>query len=216
MVRSFRDEHPGRAAVESLVDLASWAPSAGKVQGWHAIALDGDRLGDFWRVCLPLERRDAFAWPGLLRAPVVLILLAEPDAYVRRYAEPDKRATGLGEGRDRWTVPYWLVDASFAAMVAMLGAVDAGLGTLFFAVADEAAVRREFDVPDDFDIVGALAIGMADGDRRPGRSARRPRRQPSDIIHWGSWTTPSNATRSDERNSSTVEDGARHSRSRHT
>ena len=86
MVRSFRTEHPGRAVIESLVDLASRAPSAGKVQGWHAIALDGARLEDFWRVTLPPERRDSFAWPGLLRAPVVLIVLADPDEYVRRYA----------------------------------------------------------------------------------------------------------------------------------
>lgn len=187
MVRSFRADHPGRAAIESLVDLASRAPSAGKVQGWHAVALDGERLQDFWRVCLPTERREAFAWPGLLRAPVVLIVLADPEAYVRRYAEPDKRATGLGEGRDRWQVPYWLVDASFAAMVAMLGAVDSGLGTLFFAVADEPAVRREFGVPESLEVVGALAIGVPDGDDRPGRSARRPRRAPSEILRWGGW-----------------------------
>lgn len=187
MVRSFRDDHPGRAAIESIVDLASRAPSAGKVQGWHAVALDGERLADFWRVSLPEGRRESFAWPGLLRAPVVLILLAEPGAYVRRYAEPDKRATGLGEGRERWQVPYWLVDASFAAMVAMLAAVDAGLGTLFFAVADEAAVRREFGVPAELDVVGALAIGVPDGGDRAGRSASRPRRSPAEILRWGGW-----------------------------
>jgi nitroreductase len=187
MVRSFRTEHPGRGVIESLVDLASRAPSAGKVQGWHAIALDGARLEDFWRVTLPPERRDSFAWPGLLRAPVVLIVLADPDEYVRRYAEPDKRATGLGGGRDRWQVPYWLVDASFASMVAMLAAVDSGLGTLFFAVADEPAVRREFAVPDRMLVVGALAIGVPDGDDRKGRSADRPRRTPAEILRWGGW-----------------------------
>jgi nitroreductase len=187
MVRSFRAEHPGRLAIESLIDLASWAPSAGKVQGWHAIALDGARLEDYWRICLPAERRESFAWPGLLRAPVVLIILADPDEYVRRYGEPDKRATGLGEGRDRWQVPYWLVDASFASMVAMLAAVDAGLGTLFFAVADEPAVRREFGVPEEMVVAGALAIGIPDGDERKGRSAARPRRTPSEVVRWGGW-----------------------------
>lgn len=188
MVRSFRADHPGRDAIEAIVELSSRAPSAGKVQGWHALALDGGRLEDFWRVNLPPDRRGSFAWPGLLQAPVVLVILADPDEYVRRYGEPDKRATGLGEGRDRWPVPYWLVDASFAAMVAMLAAVDAGLGTLFFAVADEPSVRREFGVPDEMVLVGALAIGVPDGTDRKGRSAGRPRRAPADILRWGGWT----------------------------
>lgn len=187
MVRSFRSGHPGREAIEAIVDLASRSPSAGKVQGWYAVALDGTRLEDFWRVSLPPERRAAFAWPGLLRAPVVLVIIADPDEYVRRYGEPDKRATGLGEGRDRWPVPYWLVDASFASMVAMLAAVDAGLGTLFFALADEPAVRREFGVPDRMVVVGALAVGVPDGEDGKGRSAGRPRREPNEILRWGGW-----------------------------
>ena len=53
-------------------------------------------------------------------------------AYVARYGEPDKAASGLGRGADAWPVPFWLVDTAFATMTLLLAATDAGLGALFY------------------------------------------------------------------------------------
>src|SRR5215210_5612475 len=77
---------------------------------------------------------------------VVERILADEGAYRRRYAEPDKARSGLADGP--WPVPYWHVDAGFAALLMLLTAVDAGLGELFFGVSDHDGVRRTFGVPD--------------------------------------------------------------------
>ena len=56
-------------------------------------------------------------------APVIALPLADPQAYVDRYGEPDKAATGLGRGADAWPTPYWTVDTSMAVMT-LLASTD--------------------------------------------------------------------------------------------
>ena len=123
MTRAFDPHRPVPADVlDDLVDAASRAPSAGKTQGWHLVVLEGPDTARFWDITLPADRRAGFGWPGLLDAPLLLLPLADPGAYVARYAEPDKRTTGLGEGAEAWPVPYWTVDTSFAVMTLLLAA----------------------------------------------------------------------------------------------
>jgi len=191
MTRDFAETEVTDDLVAELVDLASRAPSAGKTQGWSLLVLRDDARRQFWDLSLPADRREGFAWPGLLRAPVVALSFADPDAYVARYSEPDKAHTGLGVGVDKWGAPYWTIDASMATMTLLLAAHDAGLGALFFAVfngADE--IRRHFGVPDSLQLLGAVALGhpaSATRDERRGVSASRPRRRANDIIHPNRW-----------------------------
>lgn len=189
MCRSFRTLPVPPALVDQLVDLAARAPSAGKTQGWHLVVLEGEQTDRFWRHAFPVDRRSSFAWPALFDAPVIALPFADPGAYVARYSEPDKAATGLGQGAEAWPTPYWTVDASMAVMTLLLAAEDVGLATLFFAVFEgEAAVRAELDVPDGLQLLGAIAIGWpADGDDRVGISAGRPRRTPAQIVHRNGW-----------------------------
>ncbi len=183
MTRSFSARPVDPALLEHLADLASRAPSAGKTQGWHLVALGGSQTALFWDAALPVERRAEFAFPGLLRAPVIAVAVAEPEAYVARYSEADKARTGLGAGADAWPVPYWTVDASMAVMTLLLGAEDAGLGALFFAVFHgEREVRGALGIADEHQIIGAIALGWPDDDERPGRSAARVRRDPSALL----------------------------------
>jgi nitroreductase len=190
MCRSFRPEPIDPDLVDGLVDLASRAPSAGKSQGWHLVVLEGADTDRFWRHSFPESRRDGFAWPGLFQAPVIALGFADPDAYVRRYAEADKRATGLGSGSDAWPTPYWTIDASMALMTLLLAAEDEGLGALFFAVFHgERQVRLELGIPDDLQLLGAIALGWPadDASERAGRSATRRRRGVAEIVHRGGW-----------------------------
>jgi len=190
MTRSFVPDHPvDPALLDSMVDLASRSPSAGKTQGWHLVVREGDDTRRFWDVTLPAERRTSFAWPGLLSAPVIALPLADPQAYVERYAESDKAGTGWGVGAEVWPAPYWTIDSSMAVMTLLLAAEEVGLGALFFAVSrNEALLREGLGIPDRLQLLGAIALGWPDPEAtRAGRSAHRSRHGPEQIIHRGRW-----------------------------
>ena len=190
MTRDFADRPVEQSIIEGLVDLATRAPSAGKTQGWHLVVLCGNETARFWDITLPAERRAGFRWQGLLRAPVIALPLADPTAYVDRYAEPDKAGSGLGTSPDAWPTPYWTVDASMSVMTLLLGAEDVGLGALLFGVfRGEAELRTSLRIPPDLQLLGAIALGWpaAEAGAGAGLSASRPRRRPTDVIHRGRW-----------------------------
>ncbi len=83
----------------------------------------------------------------MMTAPVLVVTLSCKDAYLERYAEPDKGWTDRDEAR--WPVPYWHTDTAMAAMLMLLTAVDEGLAACFFGVPGPAVerFRAEFDVP---------------------------------------------------------------------
>lgn len=188
MVRSFSTQPVDPVVIDSCVDLASRSPSAGKTQGWHVVVLEGDDTNKFWDHAFPVSRRDGFTWPHLFDAPVIAIACTDPEAYVRRYSEEDKAQTGLGESTDKWPTPYWTVDASFAVMTFLLALHNEGLGALFFAVFNgEEGIRKELQIPESVQIIGAIAIGYARDDDTKGVSATRARNSVTQIVHRGSW-----------------------------
>ncbi len=191
MCRDFDGRPIAAGILDMLIDQARRAPSAGFSQGTGFLVLDEPRERDrFWEVTLPAVARAGFAFPGLLRAPAIVIPLAHSQAYVDRYAEPDKARAGLGESAEAWPVPYWLVDTSFATMTLLLGVVDAGLGALFYALDDYGPLRDAFDVSGDWQPIGIVALGhpSAEALSRPvGSAASRPRRSFDDVVRRGSW-----------------------------
>jgi nitroreductase len=188
MVRAFEPRPVPWEVLERVLEAGLHAPSAGFTQGWELVLLEGpEQTGRYWDVCLPPERRETFAWPGLLQAPVLVIPLADPQAYLRRYAEPDKARSGLGEAIDRWPVPYWLVDTSFLAMSILLAAVDEGLGALFFGMFEhESAVLRALRIPEQLRPIGTIALGYP-APHPSSRSISRGRRSLGEVLHRGSW-----------------------------
>ncbi len=189
MVRAFTEEAVDPAVLDELLDLARRAPSAGNSQGMAYVVLEGAQTARCWDVTLPGDRRAGFRWPGLVTAPVLVVVLVRADAWVERYAESDKVGTGLGAGTGEWPVPYWWVDAGMAVEHLLLGAVDAGLGACFFGLFDhEAAVLAALGVPEGWRAVGTVALGHPAPDE-PGRSARRKRPALAEVVHRGSWRT---------------------------
>ena len=189
MTRAFRNDPFPLELLDGFVDLASRSPSAGKTQGWHLVVLSGDETARFWDVTFPEDDRLGFAFPRLIDAPVIALPLADPRAYLDRYSEPDKAATGLGGALESWPAPYWTIDTAMSVMTLLLAAEDAGLGALFFGVFDrEAELRDALGVPARLELLGAIALGYpADGETRGGGSASRRRRPPTEIIHRGGW-----------------------------
>jgi nitroreductase len=188
MVRAFSSEPIDAEILDRLLTDTLRAPSAGNSQGAELIVLVGpEETARYWDAALPSERRAGFAWPDLLAAPVLVLVLTDPQRYLDRYAEPDKAATGLGDEPSAWRTPYWLVDGGMAVHTLLLGAVDAGLGALLFGLfAREEAVRAALGIPEDRDVIGVVALGQP-RPSLPGRSATRPRRPTDEVIHRGGW-----------------------------
>jgi nitroreductase len=190
MVRAFLPRPVPDDVVDRVLGAALAGPSAGFTQALELLALTQPaEVARFWDRSLPPERRDAFPWPHLLDAPVLVLPVTRPEAYVERYAEPDKAAAGLGGRLDDWSVPYWWVDGGVGVGQLLLAAVDAGLGALFFGLFDrERAVLDAFGVPADRRALGAVALGYPDPDHdRPSSSSRRGRRPAAAVVHRGRW-----------------------------
>lgn len=190
MVRRFRPDPVDPVLVEEVLTLAQRAPSAGFSQGFEFLVLHGPQ-----ETATFFEVTGSRAWwekaaPAVLLAPVLVIPLADKQAYLDRYAMPDKAGSGLHR-EDAWPQPYWLTDTAFAAMILQLAAVDRGLGTLFFGIfRNERALLDAFDVPGRLEALGVVALGWAEDTTPTGSPTRRHRRPLSEVVHWGGYGSP--------------------------
>ncbi|GAA1835804.1 nitroreductase family protein [Microlunatus capsulatus] len=195
MVRRYDPDRPVEpAALEAVLAAALRTPSAGFTQGVSLLVLATAEDRDaFWAASTPADAdpdRPSRWLAGMRTAPVLVLLWTSREAYLDRYAQPDKGWSDRDPGR--WSAPYWFVDAGMVALAGLLAAVDAGLGACFFGVPAErtAAVRAAFGVPEDQLGVGVLSLGHPAPDARPGGSAaRRPRRPAAELVHRGRWST---------------------------
>jgi len=180
--------------VERIVRNGLRAPSAGFSQGWGFLVLDSP--GDVARfrdaVRPESDPEDWFA--ANVEAPLVIVALSNKEAYLDRYAQPDKGFTDRSDSW--WPAPYWDIDTGFAALLMWLTATDAGLAACFFGIPIDTieSFRSAFAVPSQFTPIGAISIGY--GAEPPGHvSAMRERvrtmRKPlAQTVHRGRWNRP--------------------------
>lgn len=190
MVRNYSSEPVDRLIVDRLLANALHAPSAGFSQGWAFLVLDTpDQVADFWRTTAGdrLAQRDRWL-RGMMTAPVVIVPMSHKDAYLDRYAEPDKGWTDRDERR--WPVPYWHLDTAMASLLVLLTAVDEGLGACFFGIEAEqlGGFRAQFGVPAAYTPIGAITVGHRVPDPgAAGSAARRTRKPLEQVVHRGRW-----------------------------
>lgn len=187
MTREFSDQPLDPQVVMELVDTARRAPSAGYSQGVHFVVLSGEAVAEFW------QTTDAEAWfaqihEGVLRAPVIVLPIADPHAYTKRYSEADKAGHGLDDAGN-WAVPFWLTDTAMAVQNLLLLVEARRLGALYFGIFRNAEVLlADLGVPEEMLSVGAVALGhRAARDRPSGSPTTRPRRPASDVVHTNRW-----------------------------
>jgi nitroreductase len=211
MIRSYQQGRQVPAdALDAILGAALRTPSAGFTQGVSLLVLSSTRECEtFWQAA---AEADSTWLRGMRTAPVLVLVWTSEDAYLDRYAEPDKGWTDRDPAR--WSAPYWFVDAGMASMAALLSAVDHHLGACFFGIPVDriSAVREAFGVPASQLSVGVISVGypaVAPGTcpesgevspepvegRAPtgsppitGSPARRPRKPSSESIHRGTWS----------------------------
>jgi nitroreductase len=187
MVRNYAPDPVDNETLDRILANALHAPSAGFSQGWAFLVLDTRADVDrFWSATTSSDPEVESGWlRGMRTAPCIVVPLACKDAYLDRYAEPDKGWTDRAE--ERWPIPYWYTDTAMAALLMLLTATDEGLGACFFGIpgALHDRFRAEFGVPAAYTPVGAVTIGHRTANTGPRGSADRGRR--TDVIHRGRW-----------------------------
>ena len=190
MVRSFSPEPLDPAVVERILLDALRSPTAGNTGGTAWVVLEGPE-----QTALYFDATTDEAWrrrqqplggaaAGAGHPPGLFVRRA----YVARYGEPDKADSGLGEGAERWPVPYWTGDAAFGVMAVLLGAVDAGLGAcLLGTFRGEDELGRCLGVPGEWRLFCAVALGRPDGRDHRSPSLARTGPRPGERIHRGRW-----------------------------
>ena len=179
---------PGELA-DRIVRNGLRAPSAGFSQGWGFLVLDNPAdVARFRDAVRPADHpEDWFA--ANVNAPLLIIPHSNKDAYLDRYALPDKGFTDRSDAW--WPAPYWDIDTGFASLLMLLTAVDAGLAACFFGIPAERidAYRTAFGVPRQFTPIGAISIGYSDEPPRDLSSRRKPA---AETVHRGRWNQPEN------------------------
>ncbi|WP_370250596.1 nitroreductase family protein [Nocardioides sp.] len=192
MVRRYRTDPIDPELLDRALRNATRAPNAGFTQGWGFLVLDSpDDVARFWRASTDAVDSPGAWLRGMMTAPVVVLPCSSKQAYLDRYAEPDKGWTDRDESR--WQMPYWHLDTAMASLLILQTMTDAGLGGCFFGLAPgaEPRLRAEFGIPAAFDPIGVLTLGHPDEpapDARLGSPSRRARRPWTDVVHRGTWT----------------------------
>ena len=133
MVRNFQQRPVSPAIVDSILELALHAPSAGFSQGWAYVVITEAELKK--KVGEIQGESDFYAHrfhKFISEAPALIVACASEKVYHDRYMEPDKVKD---DGTEiEWPTPYWYFDIGGACMLIFLAAVEKGLATAFTGV----------------------------------------------------------------------------------
>lgn len=190
MVRDFDSRAIPQDTVQQIMHHAQRGPSSGFTQGFEFLVFEGpEQTRRFW-AATPWWN-DA-SWDGTRKAPLLIVPLGHEAAYVARYSGPENGPRMRPTGAD-FPAPYWFIDTAFAALLILLSAVDSGLGAYYFSVGPTSreipAFRKSLGIPDEFQPIGAIAIGYPGPTDQPGvpETIRRHRRSSEAIFHKGGW-----------------------------
>ena len=164
--------------LKAMIKIAAKAPSSFNLQPWSLIVLRGHE---------EKMRLQSLAWnqPKVSEAPVTLIVLADQEGWKeghpfveknfqemitakamnedQRQWFADARTSLYGEGEDK-QLAYACKNAGFFTMALMLAAKNLGLDTHPMDGFDHDAVRKEFNIPDNYWIPLLLAVGYFNKD----------------------------------------------------
>ncbi len=163
MVRSFDGTPVDAQWLNALCANALWSPTAGNSAGVRFHTIDAALVEAYFTVATDDQwRANSRRAEGLQRAGAVVLVTSLRSAYTERYAEADKRHSGLDD-EENWPIPYWHTDAAMATMALLLLIEESGWhAALWGNFRREAEILRWAKI-DDEDLFATVLIGRADG-----------------------------------------------------
>ena len=161
-VRAYTSDRVSDKDVESLIDAARWAPSAGNIQPWEFVIVRDAKI----------KRRlsaAALDQTFIEEAPVVIVVCADQDR------------SGWGYG-GRGVYLYCLQDTAAAIQNMLLAACALGLGACWIGAFHEEEVERILKTPRGIRPVAIVPVGHpAEKPMAP------PKRSIGEIVHYESF-----------------------------
>jgi nitroreductase len=163
MVRSFDGTPVDPAWLADVCAQALWAPTAGNSAGVRFHTIAAELVGEYFDVATDEAwRAGSRRAAGLRRAGAVVLVTSRRGEYVARYAESDKRNSGLDD-ESNWPVPYWHTDAAMATMALLLLLEEGGWqATLWGNFRHEDEILHWAGIEDE-DLFATVLIGKSDG-----------------------------------------------------
>jgi nitroreductase len=163
--RQFIDRPVEPAKMVRLFEAARWAASCFNEQPWRFVVATRDQPADFARILGLLSEKNQ-QWAG--------------GAWALGFSA-GKRTFSHNGAPDR----FGLYDTGAASATMAIEATGLGLRVHFMGGFDAERARAEFNVPDDFDIGAAFAIGYIDESAtKPGARSRKPL---AETVFEGDW-----------------------------
>ena len=157
-IRAYKDDIVSEEDIQTLLEAARWAPSAGNKQPVEIIIVKS------------VEQKNkliegALGQKFIGQVPVVFVVCADLDRSSARYGE---RGANL----------YAIQDAAAATQNILLMATDLNYGTVWVGAFDEKVVSSILKLPANVRPLAIIPIGRAAQDPSP-----RPRRELDEFIH---------------------------------
>jgi hypothetical protein len=173
MVRSFDGTPVNTTWLSELCAQALWAPTAGNSAGIRLHVVGPELIGEYFDVATDESWRSrSRRAPGLQRAGAAVLVTSRRSEYVARYAEADKRDSGL-EDEANWPVPYWHTDAAMATMALLLLIEESDWrAALWGNFRHESEILRWAGIEEE-DLFATVLIGKSDGNDVASASLRR-------------------------------------------
>jgi len=156
--RKFKPDPVDEKTLNTLLELATWAPSACKLEGWRFVVVKEEKEKIY----------QAYGRDWLKTAPVLIVVCTDLDVYADRFGE---RGSDL----------YSIQDTSAAIENLMLSAVEKGLATCWVGAFDESILSKNLNLPKNIRPVAIVPIGYSDEEPK---STRKPL---TEVCHQEKW-----------------------------
>jgi 5,6-dimethylbenzimidazole synthase len=160
-VRRFRRDPVDPALIDSLLELASHAPSVGHCQPWRFVLVESAERRETVKSSFARANAKALEnYEGEQRAQYARLKLEGLEAAPVHLAVFADEATQVGSGLGRRTMPETLHYSVVGAVQTLwLAARAEGLGMGWISILEPDVVRVALDVPETWTLVAYLCIG---------------------------------------------------------